>query len=299
MDYWRRSALVLAIVQATFLVFVHARPGRLAVVLWWVGPVVIALSASILLAIAFVRSVRRRDLPNARQLEGFAALAVVIVSLVLFRTYPSSHDNQPSRIVYRIPLDGPVTVAWGGPTLTVNYHAVMPDQRWAYDLLVTSAGRTFRGSGTGVEDYYAYGRPVRAPAEGVVRAVHDDEPDGPIGHWQVQRAMGNHVVIEVAPSEFLFIAHLQPGSIRVAPGDRVTAGDVLGRVGNSGNSSEPHVHIHVQDGPAPYLGEGIPFYFHGYRSGGIDMARGMPAGGRERKSRMWPGAFTGEIVEHR
>ena len=122
--------------------------------------------------------------------------------------------------------------------------------------------------------------------------------DGPVGQWRVRRAAGNYVVVEVAPREFLFIAHLQAGSVAVAPGDRVAAGQVIGRVGNSGNSSEPHVHLHLQDTPTSYLGEGIPFFFHGYRVHGVETARGMPIGGRERRSRAWPGAFTGDIVEH-
>jgi hypothetical protein len=296
-DWWTRGTIALLALHAAFLGLVHARPGRIAVGLWYVGPVVIALVAAILLGVALVRSWRRRDLPRPHHVAGFAALAIVIASLAAFRTYPSSHDRRPSRVAFRLPLDGPVTVAWGGPTLAANYHAVMPDQRWAYDLLITSRGRTFSADGIGLEDYHAYGRRVRAPADGIVRAIHDGEPDGPIGHWQVVRAMGNHVIVEVAPSEFLFVAHLQRGSIRVAPGDRVVADQVLGLVGNSGNSSEPHVHLHLQDTPTPYFGEGIPLYFHRYRSGGVEMTRGIPTGGRERKSRMWPGAFTGEIVE--
>ena len=191
-----------------------------------------------------------------------------------------------------------MTVAWGGPSLSVNYHAVMPDQRWAYDLFVTEGGRTFHHNRGVLTDYYAYDRPVVAPADGVVRSVHDGEPDGPIGQWRVIGAPGNRVILEVAPREFLFIAHLKPGSIVVGPGARVASGQTIGRVGNSGNSSEPHVHVHLQDSPAPYLAEGIPFYFHGYRTGGVEVDRGMPVGGRERWSRRWPGALTGQLVEH-
>jgi murein DD-endopeptidase MepM/ murein hydrolase activator NlpD len=293
---WLGAIVALGVVDAVFLTFVHARPGRTAVVVWWVMPVAIALATAALLAVALIRTVRRRDLPNRRQLAGFAILGLVIASLVTFRTYPSSHDDRPSRVAFRLPLEGPVTVAWGGPTLEVNYHVVMPDQRWAYDLLVTVDDRTFQGTGDRLEDYYAYGRSVHAPAAGIVRAAHDGEPDGPIGHWQVRRAMGNHVVLEVAPSQFLFIAHLQPGSVAVKIGDYVEAGQMLGRVGNSGNSSEPHVHLHLQDALTTYFAEGIPLYFSTYRRAGVDIPRGMPTGGRERKSRSWPGAFTGEIV---
>jgi hypothetical protein len=309
-DRWITATFTLALTHAAFLALVHARPGRIAILLWYGVPVLSALAAAVLLALAFLAVWRRRglashgmagrgtDAPSARELSGLAALFLVVVSLVVFRTYPSSYDGMPSQVAFRLPLDGPITVAWGGPTPAVNYHAVIPDQRWAYDLLVTSNGRSYREDGSRLEHYYVYGRPVRAPADGTVHMVHDGEPERPIGHWQFVRTAGNHVVLEVAPSEFLFIAHMQPGSITVAPGDRVMAGHVLGLVGNTGNSSEPHVHLHLQDTPTQYLGEGIPFLFHGYRVSGVEMERGMPLGGRERRSRLRPGAFTGEVVEH-
>lgn len=297
-DRWLRMTIALAALHGVFLAVVLVRPGLPAVVLWYVAPVLLALGSALLLGMAFLRSWRRREVPNKAQLQGLVLLGLIVFSLALFRTYPSARDADPSRVAFRLPLDGPLTVAWGGPTLSVNYHAVMPDQRWSFDLLVTSHGSTHRGDGSRLDDYYAFGRPVLAPAAGVVWRVHDGEPDGPIGQWRVRGAAGNHIVLEVAPGEFLFIAHMQPGSITVAPGDRVAAGQVIGRVGNSGNSSEPHVHLHLQTTPTPYLGEGIPFFFHGFRVHGVEMTRGMPLGGRERRSRAWPGAFTGDIVEH-
>ena len=306
-DSWLRATFALAMVHAAVLATVHARPGRIAVVLWYLEPPLVSLAAAVLLAVALFRSRRAVTPPTAGQLAGYLTLAALVGSLVAFRTYPSSFDDRPSDVRFVLPLEGPVTVGWGGPTPTVNYHASIPDQRWAYDLLVTdinpaeagshNPGRTFRTDGTRLDDYYIYGRPVLAPADGVVHATHDGEADGPIGQWSFLRAAGNHVILEVAPAEFLFIAHLQPGSIAVVPGERVRARQFLGRVGNSGNSSEPHVHLHLQDTPTPYLGEGIPLYFHGYRAGGVEIDRGMPYGGRERRSRRWPGAFTGQIVE--
>jgi murein DD-endopeptidase MepM/ murein hydrolase activator NlpD len=296
-DAWLCATMVLAIVHVMFVAVVVARVGLVAVLLWYVAPPLIALSAIALLAIALLRSWRSGDLPNRRVLTGLVLVALVVGSLALFRTFPSSHNEQPSEVPFRLPLDGPVTVAWGGPTLRANYHAVMPDQRWAYDLLVTVHGTSHRGSGSRLEDYYAFGRPVLAPANGVVWHVQDGEKDGPIGQWRVGRAAGNHVILQVADREFLVIAHLQAGSIAVRRGDGVVAGQVIGRVGNSGNSSEPHVHLHLQDRPQQYLAEGIPFYFHGYCARGAEIARGMPVGGRERWSRAFPGRFIGDIVE--
>lgn len=301
-DSWLRAALALAVLHAAAIAILQARPGLIATVLWYLEPPLAALAAIALLALALIRSRRAssreartptaRRVPTPGQLVGYLTLAAIIGSLAAFRTYPSSHDAHPSKVLFRLPLDGPVRVVWGGATLGVNYHAMLPDQRWAYDLLVTERGRTFRNDGTRLDDYYAYGLPVLAPADGVVQAIHDGEPDGPIGQWWFFRTAGNHVVLQIAPAEFLFIAHLQPRSVAVATGDRIRAGQLIGRVGNSGNSREPHVHLHVQDRPTPYLAEGVPFSFHRYRVNGVEVEQGMPHGGWQR-----PMSYTGQIVE--
>jgi hypothetical protein len=295
---WVHATLALVIIHATVLAVLQARPGLVAVVLWYTERPLVAIAAAALLGSALIRLQRRRETARPGLLIAYLALAALVGSLAVFRTYPSSHDHHPSEVRFQLPLDGPVTVAWGGPTLTVNYHATLPDQRWAYDLLIANEGRTFRSDGRRLDDYYAYGRPVLAPASGVVRAIHDGLPDGVVGQWSLLRGPGNHVVLEVAEDEFLFIAHLQPGSIAVAPGDRVSTGMLIGRAGNSGNSSEPHVHLHLQDTAAPYLAEGIPFYFHRYRTGGALIERGMPYGGWQRRTGQQPGTFTGQVVEN-
>ena len=97
--------------------------------------------------------------------------------------------------------------------------------------------------------------------------------------------------MEVAPGEYLFIGHLRRGTVAV--GERVIPGQLLGRVGNSGNSSEPHVHLHLQDTMRPYFGEAIPFYFSWYQQDGDLVNRGMPEGGREE------GRYVGHQVLHR
>src|ERR687892_2234516 len=174
-DAWLCATMVLAIVHVMFVAVVVARVGLVAVLLWYVAPPLIALSAIALLAIALLRSWRSGDLPNRRVLTGLVLVALVVGSLALFRTFPSSHNEQPSEVPFRLPLDGPVTVAWGGPTLRANYHAVMPDQRWAYDLLVTRDRMTHDGDGTRLDQFYAYGREGLPPADGVVLHVEDGE----------------------------------------------------------------------------------------------------------------------------
>ena len=193
-----------------------------------------------------------------------------------------------SAVRFRLPLDGPVTVGWGGARPNVNHHVVAPDQRWAYDLAVTKAGMSFHGTGQSLRDFYSYGLPVLAPAEGIVYATSDGDPDMPIGALGGGKdARGNQVILNVAPAQFLFLCHLQPGSIAVKKGDHAVAGQTLGRVGNSGNTTEPHVHVHLQDGPLLHLAEGIPLYLDAYRVGDQFVEHGIPTGGVRR-----------QIVEH-
>ncbi len=294
-ERWIAAGPALLAAHGALIGALQARPGLPGVYLWYIGPPALALLACAALGAALFATVRTRATWDGTRLVGLAALVAAVGLVPFYRTYPSSHDHRPSHVRFRLPLDGPVTVVWGGDRPETNYHVSLPDQRWAYDLLVTDNGRSHRGSGTRVEEYLVYDRPVRAPAAGVVRAVRDGEPDEPPrarrwGLWR--RALGNYVVIEVAPGEFLFVAHLRPGSVQVVPGQPVVAGQVIARVGNSGRSTEPHVHLHLQDTPRPFFGEGIPLMFSDYRVGDRLVTRGIPQGG------FAGGRFTGEVVRH-
>jgi hypothetical protein len=130
-DAWLRGVLGLGAAHAAFLAIVWSRPGLVAVVLWYVAPILLGAAAAWLLGVALVRSWRHREAPGIQALVGYALLLLVMGTLATFRTFPSSYDDRPSRIPFRLPLDGPVTVAWGGSTRAENYHTVMPDQRWA------------------------------------------------------------------------------------------------------------------------------------------------------------------------
>lgn len=152
------------------------------------------------------------------------------------------------------------------------------------------------------ERFHAFGLPVLAPATGTVVAVHDGEPDhearrSPVALLgyaltQASRARGggaalagNHVVLALdVPGAFVVLAHLRAGPAAVRPGRRVAAGDELGRCGNSGNSTQPHVHVQVMDGPDPLVARGVPLEFRGYREhtrggGSARVEQGVPAQG--------------------
>jgi hypothetical protein len=290
-DWWIWGVPVLALLHLTLFTTLHARPGRIGVVLWHVGIPALAALAVLLLLGALARALRRRQVWSRVRVAGLAALAGLATAPTVYRVYPSSHDARPSQVHFRLPMDGPIRVAWGGDNPKTNYHTAVASERWAYDLLVTRDGSTHRGNGLLLADYYAWDKPVRAPAAGTVQAASDGEEDVPRGERFRGTALGNHVVIEVAPREFVVIAHLRRGSVRVRPEMRVQAGEEIGRAGNSGNTTEPHVHIHLQDAAPPALAEGIPMFFHGYRLHGAEIGRGMPRGGRESRR------YVGDEVE--
>jgi hypothetical protein len=304
----RLAVAALWLLHLTLFLTLQARPGRIAIALWTWGPPLLIIATAVVLLGVLRTTLKGRHGWTVRGAVDLAALLLLIASIGVYRTFPSSHDDAPSRVQFRLPLDGPVTVAWGGRSAAVNYHVGVPAERWAYDLLVTANGRSHRGDGASVNDFFAYDRPIRSPSAGLVVHVHDGDPDAVPGRRDVSRSAGNHVVLEVAPDQYLVIAHLRAGTLRAARGQRVARGDVLGHVGNSGNSSEPHVHIHLQDDPAPGHGEGIPLYFSDYvivRSGEARLrasgasarqaaiAHGMPQGGMRR------GQYIGDVVASR
>lgn len=175
--------------------------------------------------------------------------------------YPGSIEEAQPAATVRVPFAEPVRVFWGGDDVRSNYHAAYPDQRWAYDLvlepLLTGSAR--------LEDYGCYGKVVLAPADARVQLAHDGAPDAVPG--QVDNAsslFGNVVSLELGTGTHLVFAHLQPGSVSVRAGEQVREGQPIARCGNSGRTSEPHLHLHHQRQPldlAKPIAEGLPLFF--------------------------------------
>jgi hypothetical protein len=293
-DWWLFVVVFLLVVQVSLYLVPHIWPGPGGLLCWLIGGdrLLWLIVAGGMFVIASVWSLWKQPYFNRWRAMGLVAIVAMIAGSFMFRVYPSSFDDKPSEVRFRLPLDGPILVGWGGATPDVNYHVASPDQRWAYDLLVAKDGKTHSGDGTRHEDYYCYGLPVLAPADGQVVAVLDGQPDQPIGVMGGEPAGGNQLVVEVAPGQFLFLCHLQRGTIAVKEGDRVTQSQLLAKVGNSGNTSEPHLHIHLQSTPRLDIGEGIPLYFHNYRVDNRLVDRGIPTGGFS-----WDGP-KGQVIEH-
>jgi hypothetical protein len=183
---------------------------------------------------------------------------------LFFKTHSGSTKPAPERhqTELSLPFRGHWLVVWGGDTRALNYHHDTPNQRFAFDLIgVGDDGKTHRGEGAKNEDYYAFGREVLAPADGKVIEAIEGVRDNAPGSMNPYSALGNCVVIQHREDEVSLLAHLKQGSSKVKAGDTVKRGQVLGLCGNSGNSSEPHIHYHLQHSPIIQDGLGIKCVF--------------------------------------
>ena len=144
------------------------------------------------------------------------------------------------------PLADEWLVGQGGHAELVNYHYVTSTQRDALDILQEQDGRTHQPGGTELTSYYIYRKPVLAPADGTVTFVQEGRPDQQIGSADSHYQSGNNIVIDVGGGRFLMLAHLSPSSVQVKVGDQVQVGQQIAKVGNSGNTTEPHLHIQAQ-----------------------------------------------------
>lgn len=174
-----------------------------------------------------------------------AFLAQAIPSTLTAREYPAD-----KAVALAFPLrGGTFHISHGGSNVTMNNHVNVRAQSYALDI---SALNTFgtRAEGLFPEDvqkYEIYGAEVLAPCSGEIIRARDGLPDQKPGDGDIENLEGNHVVLH-CDGVSIEIAHLMPESVTVKTGDRVEAGQPLGQVGNSGNSSEPHLHIHAVSG---------------------------------------------------
>ncbi|NYD67752.1 M23 family metallopeptidase [Agromyces atrinae] len=179
-------------------------------------------------------------------------------------------------------LASPVTGPWlavNSPTTKVPSHGTHGlGQAFAVDLLYAGEGSDDRPSAgfTAPEEYPSFGRPILSPADGTVVRVtrtardHLSRASGSaLAYFYVESAireifgpramLGNHIVIRLADGSHMVLAHLRRGSITVERGERVATGQPLAECGNSGNSTEPHLHIQRQDLSRPTFALGLPW----------------------------------------
>lgn len=203
------------------------------------------------------------------------------------------------------PLEGGPWTAKSGAAKNDSHHRrqfmvlggdVTLSNRCAIDWKREENGASFKGSKDDIRSYLSYESRALAVADGKVVAIRDGIPDNKPGHvgaealnLTLETVTGNTVVIDLGHGQFAYYAHLQPGSLRVKVGQRVSRGEVIGLVGNSGSSFEPHLHFEVTTSPVAMRGEGVPYV--------IDDFTVVSAGMRSQRHRELP--IAGSIIEFR
>jgi hypothetical protein len=189
----------------------------------------------------------------------------------------------PPAVVISPPLKGSRWVVGGGCCTPYSYHrgATLPingsirvAERFAIDFVqLNNKNMLNSGPQDQLSSYAFFGDEIYSVADGTVVDVADGLPEQVPGKLPesatIQMAAGNHVVVDIGNGRFAFYAHMQPGSLKVKVGDRVTTGQVLGLLGNSGNTDAPHLHFHVMDGPSPLVSNGLPYVFTSFSGQGM------------------------------
>mgnify|MGYP000020229045 FL=1 len=189
---------------------------------------------------------------------------------LLFKPYTEAKEIIRNNTKMKLPFKGEWSVTWGGDTKEQNYHVESVAQKNAFDFLIyDEKGLTHKGTGEANEDYYAFGKELYAPCDGEVVLVVDGIKDNIPGVLNPIYIPGNTVIIKTANGEFVFFAHFKQHSIVVKQGQKVTTGALLGLCGNSGNSSEPHLHFHLQNTEDMTKATGAKCFFDQLKVNGV------------------------------
>lgn len=196
---------------------------------------------------------------------------IIIIVISLIMAYPITFLLGISNITYptkasgddKIDVTMPVkcAVLFGGKDYKT--HAIWPSECYAYDLLV----EPYDTGSDDLNSYGVYGADVIAPISGTIIGMENSEEDIPPNTDEFTSLLGNYVFIEIdSTGTYLILAHLKKNSIKVSIGDYVAEGEYIGKVGNSGTTSEPHLHIqHQRNNPLnmifPTCAEGLPIIF--------------------------------------
>jgi hypothetical protein len=184
------------------------------------------------------------------------------------RKNSNDYTSYQTKANYCLPFRGEWLVYNGGYTPKTSHSWDIYGQRFALDFVQADDNfQRHSGSGTSLNQYYCYGKEILAASSGKVLRVEERISDAPfVGFgfcdFTARSFIGNYVMIEHHDDEYGLYAHLIKGSVCVKPGDMVKQGQIIGRCGHSGHSSEPHLHFHLQDSPEIFEGMGLPVQFN-------------------------------------
>lgn len=189
---------------------------------------------------------------------------------LMFKPYTEAKEIERNTTLMKLPFKGEWTVFWGGDTEALNYHVESKAQKNAFDIMIMDEkGLTHKGNGQANEDYYAFGKELLAPCAGEIVLVVDGIKDNVPGTLNPIYIPGNTVIIKTPNGEYVFFAHFKQHSIVVKQGQLVKTGDLLGLCGNSGNSSEAHLHFHLQNVEDMIVATGAKCFFDQLKVNGV------------------------------
>lgn len=260
---WRRARVPLAGWVATFLLAAAMVAFSFFVAPWgWFGvPLRYLLVA--LFAAAVLISLRRAPQPDTKPESPLRTIGKVLLALLFGSVAMGAVQGRrvpPGAVPLSFPLrGGSYLVVHGGSTGHSNSHNIHPAQRFALDVTKLNAvGMRARGLFPAqLERYAIFGTEVVSPCDGMIASAVDGLQDLTPPVMEPKSPAGNHVIVRCGGVD-VTLAHFQKGSVAVRPGEAVARLQTIGKVGNSGNTSEPHLHIHAERG-----GKGVPVIFDG------------------------------------
>lgn len=256
---------ILCVTELICLICVYLIGGMVGAYAWSITIFILApislISAIVQIALLIVRLCKKKNVKsNIIFIAGFMILAYPITILIGLSniTYPTN-AAYIDEILLRMPIKNPVL--FGGKDYKV--HAIWPSECYAYDILSES----YNTGSDDLESYGIYNSDVTAPVSGTVIGLENSEKDILPNIEEFTSLLGNYIFIEIeSTGTYMIMAHLKENSITVSVGDYVEEGEYIGKVGNSGTTSEPHLHIqHQRNNPMtmiyPTLSEGLPIKF--------------------------------------
>lgn len=324
-----RLGFGLQVLGTGLVLFALARVGLWALPPWWTPWILGGIWAVLVGRGLVLRARAPRDSPAPLFPRGAAGWAGVVLALALVllggAAVGATMGGRTAPAVQMVDIPNPLgpgryLVAHGGFRALTNGHLMTLDtsvprfadwrgQSYAVDLMGIDA-LGFRTRGWRPNDprrYAIFGVPVHAPCGGIVLAMENGSPDMTVPEMDREHMLGNHVLLQCG-DVVLVLAHFREGSVEVAAGERVERGALLGQVGNSGNTSEPHLHVHAQRAgtvSAPISGEPLVLRIDGRilvrndRIRGTDWSAQPPAPDPGADSVPLPGATTGNQISTR
>ena len=179
-----------------------------------------------------------------------------------------------------LPFEGEWFVSNGGKDPKTNSHIRPPDQGpqnqlYAYDFRFENTGQEKT-----LQDYQAYGKQVISPGTGIITQVIDGSIDVQVGERDRSVGVGNAIIIDHQNGEYSLLCHFKHRSINVKPGDNVNQGQELGLCGNTGNTTQPHIHFNLQDSPLMHKSKALPAAFTKINVDGEEKINYEPNGGQ-------------------